>query len=114
MKYAEAEERIPPRPRSRASFAQRIASIATPAEFGESSTDTLEENQLIIRGKQQDEAGHTYLHRGIAARQFQRAFVLAEGMQVSDARMDSGLLHIDLVRPTPEARKRRIDIRSGT
>ena len=75
---------------------------------------TLEENQLIIRGKQQDEAGHTYLHRGIAARQFQRAFVLAEGMQVSDARMDSGLLHIDLVRPTPEARKRRIDIRSGT
>ncbi len=74
---------------------------------------TLEDNQLVIRGKQQDDSDRVYLHRGIAARQFQRAFVLAEGMQVQDAMMDNGLLHIDLVRPTPEPSRRKIDIRAG-
>jgi HSP20 family molecular chaperone IbpA len=63
---------------------------------------TVEENQLVIRGRQQDEKEHQYLHRGIAARQFQRTFVLAEGMEVLGADLKNGLLSIDLVRPEPE------------
>src|SRR5689334_8098586 len=63
---------------------------------------TLEESQLVIRGRQQDERERQYLHRGIAARQFQRTFVLAEGMQVLGADLRNGLLSIDLVRPEPE------------
>src|SRR5579885_3420499 len=62
-------------------------------------TITIEENQLVVRGKQVDDAQRVYLHRGIAARQFQRAFVLAEGIEVRGAWLDNGLLHIDLVRP---------------
>jgi HSP20 family molecular chaperone IbpA len=61
-----------------------------------------EENQLVIRGRQQDDKGRQYLHRGIAARQFQRTFVLAEGMEVLGADLKNGLLSIDLVRPEPE------------
>src|SRR5262250_1397331 len=77
---------------------------------------TVEDNQLIVRGKQTDEAHRVYLHRGIAARQFQRSFVLAEGIEVSGARLDNGLLHIDLVRPEVETRVRTIEIQgdSGT
>jgi HSP20 family molecular chaperone IbpA len=60
---------------------------------------TLEENQLVIRGRQQDDKTRQYLHRGIAARQFQRSFVLAEGMEVLGADLKNGLLSIDLVRP---------------
>jgi HSP20 family molecular chaperone IbpA len=63
---------------------------------------SLEESQLVIRGRQQDEKERQYLHRGIAARQFQRTFVLAEGMQVLGADLKNGLLSIDLVRPEPE------------
>jgi HSP20 family molecular chaperone IbpA len=63
---------------------------------------SVEENELIIRGRQQDEQARNYLHRGIAARQFQRTFVLAEGMEVLRADLKSGLLSIDLVRPEPE------------
>jgi HSP20 family molecular chaperone IbpA len=70
----------------------------------------LEDNQLVIRGKQQDDQERVYLHRGIAARQFQRAFVLAEGITVKGAWLDNGLLHIDLVRPEPEVRVRSIPI----
>ena len=74
---------------------------------------TQEDNQLVIRGKQQDDSqGRIYLHRGIAARQFQRAFVLAEGIEVKAAWLDSGLLHIDLSRPQPEVRVRTIEISS--
>ncbi len=72
---------------------------------------TVEDNQLIVRGKQKDEGERVYLHRGIAARQFQRAFVLAEGIEVQSAWLDNGLLHIDLVRPQPESRVRRIEIK---
>src|SRR5437764_14933278 len=77
---------------------------------------TIEDNQLVVRGKQTDEANRVYLHRGIAARQFQRSFVLAEGIEVRGAWLDNGLLHVDLVRPTVEARVRTIEIRdaSGT
>jgi HSP20 family molecular chaperone IbpA len=74
---------------------------------------TIEDNQLVVRGKQADDAGRIYLHRGIAARQFQRSFVLAEGIEVRGASLDSGLLHIDLVRPRVEARVRTIEIRSA-
>jgi HSP20 family molecular chaperone IbpA len=63
---------------------------------------TLEESQLMIRGRQQDDKSRQYLHRGIAARQFQRAFVLVEGMEVLGADLKNGLLSIDLVRPQPE------------
>ena len=62
---------------------------------------TVEENQLQIRGRQQDEKTRQYLHRGIAARQFQRTFVLAEGMEVLGADLKNGLLSIDLARPEP-------------
>jgi HSP20 family molecular chaperone IbpA len=61
-----------------------------------------EESQLVIRGRQQDDKSRQYLHRGIAARQFQRSFVLAEGMEVLGADLKHGLLSIDLVRPEPE------------
>ena len=62
---------------------------------------TIEENQLLIRGRQQDDKTRQYIHRGIAARQFQRTFVLAEGMEVLGADLRNGLLSIDLVRPEP-------------
>ena len=75
---------------------------------------TVEDNQLVVRGKQIDEAERVYLHRGIAARQFQRSFVLAEGIEVSGARLDNGLLHIDLVRPEIESRVRTVEIKTGS
>lgn len=71
---------------------------------------TLEENQLTIRGRQVDDKSRTYIHRGIAARQFQRTFLLADGMEVSGADLANGLLSVDLVRPEPERIIRRIDI----
>jgi HSP20 family molecular chaperone IbpA len=72
---------------------------------------TQEDNQLVIRGRQTDDTGdRTFLHRGIAARQFQRAFVMAEGIEVRGAWLDNGLLHIDLARPMPETRVRTIQI----
>ncbi|MCF8507052.1 MAG: Hsp20 family protein, partial [Caulobacter sp.] len=74
----------------------------------------IEGNQLTIRGRQaDDEAGRVFLHRGIAARQFQRSFVLAEGIEVRGASLDNGLLHIELARPTPEPRVRTIAIARG-
>ena len=75
---------------------------------------TVEDNQLVVRGKQTDDAQRVYLHRGIAARQFQRSFVLAEGIEVSGAMLDNGLLHIDLVRPEVESRVRTVEIKSGS
>ena len=63
---------------------------------------TIEENQLVIRGRQQDDEARQYIHRGIAARHFQRTFVLAEGMHVLGADLKNGLLCIDLARPEPE------------
>jgi len=74
---------------------------------------TVEDNQLVVRGKQTDDTQRVYLHRGIAARQFQRSFVLAEGIEVSGARLDNGLLHIELVRPEVESRVRTIEIKGG-
>jgi HSP20 family molecular chaperone IbpA len=71
---------------------------------------TVEENQLLIRGRQQDDKTRQYLHRGIAARQFQRTFVLADGMEVLAADLKHGLLSIDLARPEPERVVRTIAI----
>lgn len=74
---------------------------------------TVEDTQLAVRGRQLDDEDRVYLHRGIAARQFQRSFVMADGIEVVGAELDNGLLHIDLVRPTVEIRARTIEIRSG-
>jgi HSP20 family molecular chaperone IbpA len=71
---------------------------------------TIEESQLLIRGRQQDDKTRQYLHRGIAARQFQRTFVLAEGMEVLGAELKNGLLSIDLARPEPERVVKTISI----
>ena len=76
---------------------------------------TQEDNQLVIRGRQKDDSdGRIFLHRGIAARQFQRAFVLAEGIDVEGAWLDNGLLHVDLRRPQPEVRVKTIPIGGAT
>ena len=72
------------------------------------------ENQLMVRGKQADDGDRVYLHRGIAGRQFQRAFMLADGIEVTGARLDNGLLSIDLVRPVLEPRIRTIRIDGGS
>jgi HSP20 family molecular chaperone IbpA len=71
---------------------------------------SIEENELVIRGRQKDEPARTYLHRGIAARQFQKTFVLAEGIEVLGATLKDGLLSIDLARPLAERIARRIEI----
>ena len=75
---------------------------------------TVEDNQLVVRGRQTDDTQRVYLHRGIAARQFQRSFVLAEGIEVNGALLDNGLLHIDLVRPEAESRVRNVEITMGS
>ena len=71
---------------------------------------TIEESQLVIRGRQAEDKSRQYLHRGIAARQFRRAFVLADGMDVLTAELQNGLLLIDLARPEPERILRTISI----
>src|SRR6201991_1415473 len=71
---------------------------------------TTEENQLVIRGRQQDDKTREYLHRGIAARQFQRTFVLADGIEVLGADLKNGLLSVDLARAEPERMVRSIAI----
>jgi HSP20 family molecular chaperone IbpA len=74
----------------------------------------LEGNQLTVRGRQAEEDDdRVFIHRGIAARQFQRGFVLAEGIDVLGAHLDNGLLHIDLARPKPESRVQTIAIHDG-
>jgi len=76
---------------------------------------SLENNQLTVRGRQgEDDPTRIYLHRGIAARQFQRSFVLAEGIEVIGASIDNGLLHVDLQRPLPETRVRTIKIEKAS
>lgn len=75
---------------------------------------TVEDNQLVIRGRQRDDSeGRVFLHRGIAARQFQRSFVLAEGVDVGEAITENGLLHVDLTRVVPDSVVQKINIRKG-
>jgi HSP20 family molecular chaperone IbpA len=84
------------------------------AGFGDNEIEvTVEDNELTVSGRQQDDTSRDYLHRGIAARQFQRKFVLADGMEVTGADLKDGLLSIDLVRLEPERKVRRIPITSG-
>jgi HSP20 family molecular chaperone IbpA len=71
---------------------------------------TLEDNQLVIRGRQEDDKAREFIHRGIAARQFSRSFVLAEGIEVKSADLRDGLLCIDLVRREPDRLVRKIEI----
>src|SRR6201995_5377697 len=79
---------------------ERLRITLAVAGFNREQLDvTVEESQLVIRGRQQDDKTRQYLHRGIAARQFQRTFVLADGMEVMAADLKNGLLSIDLVRP---------------
>lgn len=75
---------------------------------------TVEDSSLVIRGRQGDETdGRIFLHRGIAARQFQRSFVLADGVDVGEAVMENGLLHVDLTRSVPDRIVQTINIRKG-
>jgi HSP20 family molecular chaperone IbpA len=90
----------------------RIAVAVAGFDRGDLSV-TVEENQLVIRGRQTDPADKTFLHRGIAARQFQRSFVLAEGIEVTGATLENGLLTVELHRPKAEAPVRTIEIKSG-
>ena len=82
------------------------------AGFGDDDLSiTVEDNQLVIRGRQpEDDGTKTYLHRGIAGRQFQRSFVLADGVEVANASMENGLLHVDLKRQQPETIVQTIQI----
>ncbi|EBA13359.1 heat shock protein, Hsp20 family [Roseobacter sp. CCS2] len=75
---------------------------------------TVEDSALVIRGRQSDDGeGRVFLHRGIAARQFQRSFVLADGVDVGEAIMENGLLHVDLTRAVPERIVQTINIKKG-
>ncbi|RWX77322.1 Hsp20 family protein [Neorhizobium lilium] len=90
---------------------QRLRITLAVAGFSQDELDvTTQENQLIIRGRQAEQVDRDYLHRGIAARQFQRVFVLADGMQVASASLKNGLLSVDLIRPEPERMVRKINI----
>jgi HSP20 family molecular chaperone IbpA len=92
-------ERLPRDPQN----PERLRITLAVAGFTRDQLDvSIEESQLVIRGRQQDDKTRQFLHRGIAARQFQRTFVLADGMEVMGADLRNGLLSIDLVRPQPE------------
>jgi HSP20 family molecular chaperone IbpA len=91
--------------------AERLRITLAVAGFAESDLDvTVEENQLVVRGRQNDDTEREFLHRGIAARQFQRCFVLADGMRVVAADLKNGLLSIDLDRPETQRLVRKINI----
>ncbi len=93
------------------SSGDRLRITLAVAGFAESDLEvTTEENQLVVRGRQSDETEREFLHRGIAARQFQRCFVLADGMRVTGAELKNGLLSIELDRPEPARLVRKINI----
>jgi HSP20 family molecular chaperone IbpA len=90
---------------------ERLRITLAVAGFSREELDvTIEESQLMIRGRQIEEQGRQYIHRGIAARQFQRSFVLADGMEVLGADLRNGLLSIDLVRPEQQRSVKTIAI----
>jgi HSP20 family molecular chaperone IbpA len=90
---------------------ERLRITLAVAGFSEAELEvTVEDNELIVRGKQQDETERHFLHRGIAARQFQKTFVLAEGIEVIGAELKDGLLSIDLARPESARVAQRIAI----
>ncbi|HWV01217.1 MAG TPA: Hsp20 family protein [Devosia sp.] len=90
-----------------------LISIAV-AGFAQAELEIMQEdNQLVVRGRQKDDANRQFLHRGIAARQFQRSFLLADGVEVKDAVLQHGMLVISVVRPKVEKLARQIQIRSA-
>ena len=90
-----------------------LISIAV-AGFAQAELEiTQEDTQLVVRGRQKDDPNRQFLHRGIAARQFQRSFLLADGVEVKDALLRHGMLVISVVRPKADKIARRIDIRSA-
>lgn len=90
-----------------------LISIAV-AGFAEPDLEVVaEDNQIVVRGRQNDDGTREFLHRGIAARQFQRSFLIADGMQVREANLRNGMLTIAVVRPKAEKVARRIEIRSA-
>jgi HSP20 family molecular chaperone IbpA len=92
-------------------FPERLRITLAVAGFTRDQLEiTLEENQLVVRGRQEDDKDRHYLHRGIAARQFQRVYLLVEGMEVLGADLSNGLLSIDLVKPEPARVLRKIEI----
>lgn len=114
-RLAKANDGYPPynieRIQANASEPERLRITLAVAGFSEEELDvTTEETQLVIRGRQIEQGEREYLYRGIAARQFQRVFVLADGMQVAGASLKNGLLSIDLIRPQPERMVRKINI----
>ncbi|MCT8999082.1 Hsp20 family protein [Chelativorans intermedius] len=114
-RIAKSSDSYPPynieRIRNAEGRSERLRITLAVAGFAEQDLEvTTEENQLVVRGRQNDEAEREYLHRGIAARQFQRVFVLADGMRVLGAELKNGLLSIDLDRPEPERLVQKINI----
>jgi len=92
----------------------RIRIVLAVAGFSRDEIDiSVDDSELIIVGKQTEDGDRDYLHRGIAARQFKRTFVLADGMDVTGAGLKDGLLSIGLVRPEPDRKVRKIEIRPG-
>jgi HSP20 family molecular chaperone IbpA len=90
---------------------ERLRITLAVAGFGREDLDiTIEENQLLIKGRQKEENGRAYLHRGIAGRMFMRSFILADGIEVKGAILENGLLSIDLERLAPERVIRKIEI----
>jgi len=90
---------------------ERLRITLAVAGFSEADLEvTLEDSELVVRGRQNDDTERQFLHRGIAARQFQRVFVLADGMRVTGAELKNGLLAIDLDRPEPDRLVRKINI----
>lgn len=90
---------------------ERLRITLAVAGFSEDELDvSTEENQLVIRGRQAEQEARNYLYRGIAARQFQRTFVLADGMQVLGAGLKNGLLSVDLIRPEATRMVKKINI----
>jgi HSP20 family molecular chaperone IbpA len=89
-----------------------LISIAVAGFSGDELEVSAEDSQIVVRGKQKDESGREFLHRGIAARQFQRSFLLADGMIVKDATLGHGMLVVAVERPKAQKIARRIEIRS--
>lgn len=90
---------------------ERLRITIAVAGFAEDDLEvTVEDNKLLIRGRQSDDENREYIYRGIAARQFQRSFVLADGMEVRSADLSNGMLCVDLVRLVPDRLVRRIEI----
>jgi len=107
-------ERIAPGRGGSDDEAERLRIVLAVAGFRRDQLEvTLEDNQLTIRGRQEEEKGREFIHRGIAARQFSRTFVLAEAIEVKAADLNDGLLRIDLVRREPDRLVRKIEIGSA-